>query len=160
MPLRLSFSASSCRDIVRRMRSLAAGVLVVTLCAAGLFADEGMWTFENVPRADITKKYGVRLTDDWLHRLEDRHGRRRDVPRFSSRTLDVDIVLFDDLVMDGPGHLQLPRKELAEAFVLKPLADIAPDLRHPVNGETLGALWAAAAPPVVFAPVDLNSVPA
>ncbi len=39
----------------------------------------------------------------WLHALEDRHGRRRDVPRFSSRTLDVDIVLYDDLVMNGPG---------------------------------------------------------
>jgi len=98
--------------------------------------------------------------DDWLHRLEDRHGRRRDVPRFSSRTLDVDIVLFDDLVMDGPGHLQLPRKELAEAFVLKPLADIAPDLRHPVNGQTLRSLLAATAPAAVFAPVDLNSAPA
>jgi len=98
--------------------------------------------------------------DDWLHRLEDRHGRRRDVPRFSSRTLDVDIVLFDDLVMDGPGHLQLPRKEIAEAFVLKPLADIAPDLRHPVNGQALRSLLAATAPAAVFAPVDLNSAPA
>jgi hypothetical protein len=52
------------------MKSVAAGVLVVTLCAAGLLADEGMWTFENVPRADISKKYGVRLTDEWLRRLQ------------------------------------------------------------------------------------------
>ncbi|MBS0584430.1 MAG: 2-amino-4-hydroxy-6-hydroxymethyldihydropteridine diphosphokinase, partial [Proteobacteria bacterium] len=65
--------------------------------------------------------------NDWLHALEDRHGRRRDVPRFSSRTLDVDIVLYDDLVMKGEGHLELPRPELKHAFVLKPLADIAPD---------------------------------
>ena len=42
--------------------------------------------------------------DTWLHALEDRHGRRRDVPRYSSRTLDVDIVLFGDLVVRGPGH--------------------------------------------------------
>lgn len=81
--------------------------------------------------------------NDWLHALEDRHGRRRDVPRFSSRTLDVDIVLFGDALIEGPGNLQVPRKELAEAFVLKPLADIAPDVRVPGDGRTLAELWAA-----------------
>lgn len=81
--------------------------------------------------------------DAWLHALEDRHGRRRDVPRFSNRTLDVDIVLYDDLVLRGPGHLEIPRPELAHAFVLKPLADIAPELRHPVSGKTMAELWAA-----------------
>ncbi|MCE5233156.1 MAG: 2-amino-4-hydroxy-6-hydroxymethyldihydropteridine diphosphokinase [Mizugakiibacter sp.] len=81
--------------------------------------------------------------DAWLHALEDRHGRRRDVPRYSSRTLDVDIVLYDDAVLRGPGHLEIPRRELAHAFVLKPLADIAPELRHPVSGRTLAELWAA-----------------
>ena len=79
--------------------------------------------------------------DAWLHALEDRHGRRRDVPRFSSRTLDVDIIYFDDRVMRGPGNLQLPRPELKHAFVLKPLADIAPDFVDPVQGKTLAALW-------------------
>lgn len=82
--------------------------------------------------------------NDWLHALEDRHGRRRDVPRYSSRTLDVDIVLFDDLVLSGPGHLEIPRRELAEAFVLQPLADIAPDLREPGSGKTLRELWTEA----------------
>ena len=79
----------------------------------------------------------------WLHALEDRHGRRRDVPRFSDRTLDVDIVLYDDLVRKGEGNLDIPRKELKHAFVLKPIADIAPQLVHPVNGQTMAALWAA-----------------
>jgi 2-amino-4-hydroxy-6-hydroxymethyldihydropteridine diphosphokinase len=81
--------------------------------------------------------------NDWLHALEDRHGRRRDVPRYADRTLDVDIVLYDDLVTQGPGHLDIPRKELKHAFVLKPMADIAPELRHPVNGHTMAQLWAA-----------------
>lgn len=81
--------------------------------------------------------------DHWLHALEDRHGRRRDVPRFSSRTLDVDIVLFGERIVDGPGHLVIPREELAEAFVLKPLADIAPDVREPRSGRTLAELRAA-----------------
>lgn len=81
--------------------------------------------------------------NDWLHALEDRHGRRRDQPRYASRTLDVDIVLYDDRVIDGPGHLQIPRKELRHAFVLKPLADIAPNLRHPLDGTTMAERWAA-----------------
>jgi 2-amino-4-hydroxy-6-hydroxymethyldihydropteridine diphosphokinase len=81
--------------------------------------------------------------NDWLHALEDRHGRRRDVPRYSDRTLDVDIVLYDQRVIDGPGHLQIPRAELRHAFVLRPLADIAPDLRHPLGGRSMAELWSA-----------------
>jgi 2-amino-4-hydroxy-6-hydroxymethyldihydropteridine diphosphokinase len=85
----------------------------------------------------------VHSLDAWLHALEDAHGRRRDVPRFSSRTLDIDIVFYDDLVLKGPGNLELPRPELRHAFVLKPLADIAPHYRDPVSGCSLAALWAA-----------------
>ena len=81
--------------------------------------------------------------NDWLHALEDRQGRRRDVPRYADRTLDIDIVFYDDLVLDGPGHLQIPRNELQHAFVLRPIADIAPDFRHPVSGLSMAALWAA-----------------
>ena len=79
--------------------------------------------------------------DAWLHELEARHGRRRDVPRYSSRTLDVDIVLYDELVLDGPGHLKLPRPELGHAFVLRPLSEIAPDVVVPGTGKTLADLW-------------------
>ncbi len=96
--------------------------------------------------------------NDWLHALEDRRGRRRDVPRYSSRTLDIDIVLFDDLVLGGTGHLEIPRKELAHAFVLKPLADVAADVREPLSGRTIGALWAASADVnVVIESVDLDA---
>ena len=81
--------------------------------------------------------------NDWLHALEDRQGRRRDVPRYSDRTLDIDIVFYGDLILDGPGHLQVPRNELQHAFVLRPIADIAPDFRHPVSGASMAELWAA-----------------
>lgn len=78
----------------------------------------------------------------WLHALEDAHGRDRSGPRFGDRPLDIDIVFYDDLVLSGPGHLQLPRDELRHAFVLRPLAEIAPDFVDPRSGRTLAALWA------------------
>ena len=80
--------------------------------------------------------------DAWLHALEDAHGRDRDAPRFGDRTLDLDLVLFDDRIVDGPGHLRVPRDELRHAFVLRPLADIAPDAVEPRSGRTLAELWA------------------
>lgn len=80
--------------------------------------------------------------NDWLHALEDAHGRDRSGPRFGDRPLDIDIVFYDDLVLDGPGHLQLPRDELRHAFVLRPLAEVAPGHLDPRTGRTLAALWA------------------
>ena len=77
-----------------------------------------------------------------LAEIEDAHGRDRSGPRFSSRTLDLDLLLYDDLVMDENG-LKLPRDEiLKNAFVLWPLAEIAPGLVHPVAGKTYAELWA------------------
>ena len=80
--------------------------------------------------------------DAWLHALEDRHARDRNGPRFSSRTLDIDLLLYDDRILQGEGHLELPRPELAEqAFVLKPMTDIAAHIVHPTLRRTLGELW-------------------
>jgi 2-amino-4-hydroxy-6-hydroxymethyldihydropteridine diphosphokinase len=79
----------------------------------------------------------------FLHALEDRHGRLRDVPKFSDRTLDIDILLYDDLYLLSP-ELEIPRDEiLTAAHVLKPLADLAPDLQHPVARQAMGELWRA-----------------
>ncbi len=93
--------------------------------------------------AQLDTDLDVHALNDWLHALEAAQGRQRGGARFSSRTLDIDIVFFDDLVLTGPGNLQLPRPELAQAFVLLPLAEIAPGYRVPTTGQTLGALWAA-----------------
>src|SRR6187399_2666992 len=79
--------------------------------------------------------------NDWLHALEDAHGRRRNQPRFSDRPLDIDIVFYDQRVLRGPGNLEIPRPELRHAFVLKPLADIAPGFIVPGDGRTLAQLW-------------------
>ena len=94
--------------------------------------------------------------NDWLHALEDAHGRDRSGPRYGDRTLDIDIVFYDALVLDGPGHLRLPRDELRHAFVLKPLAEIAPGFVDPVSGCRLGAMWRAHPDhDVGFAPVAI-----
>ena len=79
----------------------------------------------------------------WLHALEDAHGRDRSGPRYGDRPLDIDIVFYDDLILEGPGHLQIPRDELQHAFVLKPLAEIAPEHVDPRSGRTLAQLWQA-----------------
>lgn len=91
--------------------------------------------------AIIETDWDVYQLNEWLHALEDANGRRRDVPRFSNRTLDIDIIFFDDLILQGPGNLQIPRPELKHAFVLGPLAQIAPDFVNPETGITLAETW-------------------
>lgn len=81
--------------------------------------------------------------DEWLHALEEAHGRDARDADYSNRPLDIDIIYFGELVLDGPGDFQLPRPELHHAFVLKPLADIAPDFMDPIRNKTLAQLWAA-----------------
>lgn len=81
--------------------------------------------------------------NDWLHALEMKQGRDRRDASYSNRTLDVDIIYFGDLVLEGPDDFQLPRPELHHAFVLKPLADVAPEFVDPVRNVTLAQLWAA-----------------
>jgi len=78
-----------------------------------------------------------------LHAIEDEHGRTREGPRFSSRTLDIDMLLYDDVVLKE-GKLELPRDEITKnAFVLWPLAEIAPVREHPVLKQSYAALWEA-----------------
>ena len=74
--------------------------------------------------------------------LHDRAGRVRGTNAFADRTLDLDLLLYGDQVIDD-GAVRVPREDITRyAFVLAPLAELAPELRHPVTGETMGALWA------------------
>jgi len=78
-----------------------------------------------------------------LHAIEDRFGRDRAQPKFSPRTLDLDLLLFGDRIL-REGKLVLPRPEIDRvAFVLGPLAELAGDRLHPVRGEPFTRIWAA-----------------
>jgi 2-amino-4-hydroxy-6-hydroxymethyldihydropteridine diphosphokinase len=76
-------------------------------------------------------------------RIERALGRVRSVPK-GPRTIDIDILLFGRTVMRG-ARLEIPHPRLAgRRFVLAPLADLAPDLRHPVTHQSVREMLAAA----------------
>ncbi len=75
---------------------------------------------------------------DWLHALENASGRDRNLPRYADRTLDLDIALWRD---GETCSSDLSRGEFERAYVLAPLADLAPELREPFTNETLTARW-------------------
>lgn len=80
---------------------------------------------------------------EWLKQVEDDNGRERGRPRFSSRTLDLDVLTYGNRTgtIDG---VKLPRPEiLRNAFVLRPLAEIVPDDIHPATGWCYADLWQA-----------------
>ena len=76
-----------------------------------------------------------------FHRIEDELGRDRSLPKFASRPIDLDLLLYGEQVIDIPG-ICTPRPEILEnAFVLRPLQDLAPELHYPQDGATLAELW-------------------
>ena len=94
-----------------------------------------------------------------LHDIERRLGRERGPSRFTSRTIDLDLLLYNDLIREQAA-LRLPRREIDEyACVLRPLAELAPEARHPRTGETFAVLWARfnqAAQPLTPVALALN----
>lgn len=93
-----------------------------------------------------------------LHQIEDRLGRDRSLPKFASRPIDIDILLYADEIVDLPG-IRVPRQEIQEnAFVLKPLQDLLPQRCHPETGERFAEMWqrmAPAAPRLDLYPLEL-----
>jgi len=92
-----------------------------------------------------------------LHAVEEVCGRARLHPKWAPRAMDLDVLVYGDLVVDEP-DLKLPRPDLVRrAYMLKPLVDLAPELRHPTLGTTMRELWRgveATAP--VLMPIDLG----
>lgn len=82
--------------------------------------------------------YSVAAT---LRKIEDENGRDRSGPKFSSRTVDLDLLLYDDLILQKE-NLDIPRDEITKnAFVLLPLDEIASQLIHPITGKTMCEHW-------------------
>lgn len=76
-----------------------------------------------------------------LKRIEDENGRDRSAPKYSPRTLDIDVVTFGSLVVSAP-DIELPRSELfTNAFVLKPMVDLLPDHSIPGREVTYHDYW-------------------
>ena len=74
-----------------------------------------------------------------LHQIEDSIGRNRKLPKFSSRIIDLDLVLFDDLIDE---KLNIPRKDILKyAFVLAPLFELNPEGVHPEKKVPYSNLW-------------------
>jgi len=68
-------------------------------------------------------------------------GRDRNGIKWESRPLDIDLLLYNDLVIDER-PVRVPRKDVLEySFVLRPMAELAPDLAHPVTGRTMLEHW-------------------
>ena len=90
----------------------------------------GFDTFEPIERIKET-----------LSLIESQFGRTREEDRHSARTLDLDLLLYGDTVRSDD-KVKLPHPDIQRyAFVLRPLAEIAPDLRHPETGQTCAAMW-------------------
>ena len=92
-----------------------------------------------------------------LSEIEDRAGRDRSGPKFGPRTLDLDMLMYGDRLIDDDG-LTLPRPELLRLpFMLRPLAELAGHRRHPVSGRFLADLWRDYdGQPHAMTPVDLK----
>ncbi len=95
-----------------------------------------------------------------LRAIETQCGRPRYAPKWASRTMDLDVLLFGDLVAKTTEYT-LPRPDLLKRpYMLGPLAEIAPEVVHPIAGQTIGELWAAfdrdghAMSPVDLPPAD------
>ncbi|MGI9273066.1 MAG: 2-amino-4-hydroxy-6-hydroxymethyldihydropteridine diphosphokinase [Woeseiaceae bacterium] len=81
----------------------------------------------------------IHNTIEEIHTLAERE---RGESRFAPRTLDIDLLLYDDLILNEP-PLRLPRGDILKySFVLGPLAEIAPELRHPETGRLITEHWA------------------
>ncbi|WP_019027083.1 2-amino-4-hydroxy-6-hydroxymethyldihydropteridine diphosphokinase [Colwellia piezophila] len=96
-------------------------------------------TFYNMVIA-LNCSHNVEEVTTILRAIEFSHGRDHNAKKFSPRTLDLDLLLYEDLIIDQPA--QLPRDEITKnAFVLWPLSQIAPQLKHPILKKSYQTLW-------------------
>ncbi len=108
--------------------------------------------FYNLVACFDTDKSAIEV-EKTLKQIEHENGRQRGQEKFSARTLDIDLLLYDQDIIQADG-LSVPRDEIEKyAFVLSPLADLAPELVHPQTGKTMAEMWQ-----IMQADIDKNSL--
>lgn len=91
--------------------------------------------------AGFSTGFSVQEVNTQLKEIEQAFGRESKTKKYDSRSLDIDLLLYDDLVIDDSG-IQLPRDDLLKySFVLCPMAELAPDLIHPIEQKNYQQLW-------------------
>jgi len=131
----------SIRSGVARLRDKFGRLVISTVYESPAYGFEGD-NFYNLVVALDTDMAPLALARE-LHGIEYSLGRKRDEPRYSSRILDLDLLLYGDLICHGEG-LDVPRGDIRKfGFVLRPLAEIAGGMRHPETGETFEEMWQA-----------------
>ena len=88
---------------------------------------------------NVRTKNNINEVVDILHDIENSLGRKRSLPKFSSRIIDLDLVLYNDAIDED---LKVPRRDILKyAFVLAPLAELNPEYIHPQKGISFLNLW-------------------
>lgn len=130
---------SNIRAGISRLKELGSGLTISSVyesCAYG-FDGDNFYNLVIGMETDVSPTTLAGL----LREIEDEHGRTRNEPRYSSRTLDLDLLLYDDLIFHDD-TLHLPREDILTcAFVLGPLAEIAGDIRHPESDIRISEIW-------------------
>ena len=127
------------RSALRALNDVYAPLTLSSVYESEPFGFEGD-NFYNLVAAFNTDEAAGKVRARLTH-IEISHGRARHGSGWHSRTLDLDLLLYGDHVIHEPG-LDIPRAEIDKnAYILRPLAEIAPELRHPESGITYAQMW-------------------